>query len=89
MILAALLMACLAGSIAGADTLFLRDPETAVVEASSGAQFGFENGAFRPIRGVFSFSPPGYPPLKIAIQAPSLQSRSRHIHTTAPTTSVP
>ena len=67
--IALLLLLLLAGP-APAETLLLSSPRLAVCEASPDAEFGVEQGELHPIRGFFSFAPPGELPLRPRISVP-------------------
>ena len=55
-----------------AETLFLTDPQPAVVETDPSSLFTIEGGALRAIRGLFSFAPPGRQPLRPTLSFPHL-----------------
>ena len=67
--IALLLLALLSGP-ASAETLLLSSPRPAICEASPDAEFGLEQGELRPVRGLFSFAPPGEPQLKPLLSVP-------------------
>ncbi len=67
--IALLLLALLAGPLS-AETLLLSSPRTAICEASPNAEFAVEQGELRPIRGIFSFAPPGERPLEPRLSVP-------------------
>ncbi len=70
-LLLCLLLVVPAAPPAGAETLHLTQPRAMVCEASPDAEYVLEGGDLKPVRGFFTFSPPGEKALEPSVTMPS------------------